>query len=100
MSLSLFVLACQPHAYGLGVPTRLEPKAVLGSNPTLKRKLTLPHQLQIETLQGRVLTGQAWVLCPSPGQSQQPEEWGTRIGQPWVICLLLWSEAETVSGKE
>ena len=89
MSLSLSLLA---SIILTGFPTGLEPKTVLGSNLTLERKATLPHQLQIETLQGRILIGQAWVLCPSLGQSQQPEEWGTRIGQPWVICLLLWSE--------
>lgn len=37
------------------VPTRLEPRAALGSNPTLERKMNHSHQLQIEKLQGRIL---------------------------------------------
>lgn len=31
---SLLLLACQHHSYRLGVPTRLKPRAALGSNPT------------------------------------------------------------------
>lgn len=36
---SLLLLACQHHSYRLSVPTRLEPRAALGSNSTLERKM-------------------------------------------------------------
>lgn len=39
VSCFLLLLACQHHSYRLGVPTKLEPRAALGSNSTLERKM-------------------------------------------------------------
>lgn len=64
--------------------------------PSWRGERTLPHQLQIEKLPGRILIGQAWVGCPPLDQSLQPEKWDSGVGQACIIRLRLWSEVMTV----
>lgn len=50
---------------------------------------SFPSAADRKKSQGRILIGQARLLCPCLDQSLWQEEWGTRIGQAWILCPCL-----------